>query len=126
MDWRDPWITLDRGLKAWDSGRTGDCCYNTRTALIDVWLKVCNNLGENIEIPSGKTPDIKILRNALEKHGFKKDIISFLGTVWSLASDRTHIEREEGKNPPETETYLILQLTVSSIEYLLKELLRRK
>ena len=121
LSWIDIARELDNALKAFEEGRTGDCCNNLRMGLITALVKIYELFErQQAPTPPGKTTDIGPLMNTLEQHGFSGDNCSMIRRTWSYVSERAHIEKRSGKLPQESETRYAIQTTFAAIEFLLR------
>jgi len=121
LGWTDVLRELDNALKAFEEGRTGDCCNNLRMGLITLMVKMYETLTKkSAPTPPGKTTDIRPLIRTLEQHGLSKDTGSNIRMTWSYVSERAHIEKRGGLPPSECETRYGLQMTFAAVEFLLR------
>jgi hypothetical protein len=118
---------LVKASQALAEKRYSDGCNNLRTALLALWSKVAERLsGKAITLDkSGKTVDIAPLIKVLKDEGVPDDVVGVISRTWSLLSERVHIEKRGGVQPPECETIYGLQLTMAALEYLLRIMRKR-
>jgi len=122
IEWKDARRELDRALKAFDDGRMADCCNNLRMGLMIAIGNIFRSFeGKQPPAEPGKTTDLGPMIRSLREHGYPDDAVSLVRQTWSYLSERAHIDKA-GKTPPEHEVMYGLQVTFSSLEYLLRTL----
>jgi hypothetical protein len=113
---------LEKASQALAEKRLSDGCNNLRTALLALWSKVTVILsGKPLTVDkSGKTVDIAPLMKTLRDSGVPDDIVGLISRTWSFLSERAHIEKKGAVQPPMSEVIYGLQLTLATMEHLLR------
>ncbi len=123
--WNGTWLELLNAEKAFDEGKTNDCCRDLRTALIRHMIEVARLFDNSISFPEGKTPDPKIPKKILETNGLSESTSAFFGYAWTFLSERSHTETTKSNQVDPDEARLGFQLTYPIIEFLLRFTLKK-
>ncbi len=122
--WDGTWLELINAEKAFDEGKTNDCCRDLRTALIHM-IDVARLFDNSISFPEGKTPDPKIPKKILETNGLSESSTAFFGYVWTFLSERSHTETTKDNRVDLDDARLGFHFTYPVIEYLLRFILKK-
>lgn len=122
-DWDDLWQIYENTLILKERGDYASTCDNLRKIIVILWTRVCEKVSKTkIEVPEGKSVNLKPLEDIFNKMGVPNYVVSFITRSWSLVSELAHIEKNDGKQPNLENTNLAISTSLSIIGFLLSVL----
>jgi len=118
--WGDLWDMYEKAVNYGNQKNFVSVCETLRKIIIILWTRGCEKINKtDIKIPEGKSIDTKTLENILQQNKIPEHIVSFITRTWSLISELSHIEKNDGKAPSQSNTRLALYSAQSVISYLI-------
>lgn len=124
LGWTDIGSMLKNAIAFFDEGKTKEACDNLRMGLMLVLVKTVEQVTDRAApVAKGQTPDPnKVLKPLVEKGFLSDQQRSLIANSWSYVSELAHVEKRGGTPPSEDETRYGLQLVLSAIELITKNL----
>lgn len=125
--WDDLWQIYENTLVLKERGDHASTCDNLRKIIVILWTRVCEKISKNkIDVPEGKSVNLKPLEDVLTNIGISNYVVSFITRSWSLVSELAHIEKNDGRQPNLENTNLAMHVSFSVIGFLLAILEKQK
>lgn len=115
---KDVWRIYEDAETHFNNGKYSTACDSARKALIVLWIKAGESLSRTkIIFDESKSPDIKPLKDALNAYA-PNYMIGQITQAWALASELSHPEKRDGKEPTKDESRFAINSAFSAIAYL--------